>query len=45
MPAVPIARAGTKRAGAAFDMLNTWLVNEDIEDLILYRCLAGFGAR
>jgi hypothetical protein len=36
MPAEPSARAGLKPADAVFDMLNTWLVKKDTENLISY---------
>jgi len=36
MPAEPSARASLKPADAVFDMLNTWLVNKDTENLISY---------
>ena len=36
MPAEPSARAGMKPADAVFDMLNTWLVKKDTENLISY---------
>src|SRR6185436_2490054 len=36
MPAEPSARAGMQPAEAVFDMLNTWLVNRDIENIISY---------
>ena len=36
MPAEPSSRAGMKPADAVFDMLNTWLVKKDTENLISY---------
>ena len=36
MPAEPSARASMKPADAVFDMLNTWLVKKDTENLISY---------
>ena len=36
MPTEPSARADLKPADAVFDMLNTWLVKKDTENLISY---------
>jgi hypothetical protein len=36
MPSEPSARAALKPADAVFDMLNTWLVSKDTENLISY---------
>ncbi len=36
MPAEPAARAGMKPAEAVFDMLNTWLVKRDVENVLSY---------
>jgi hypothetical protein len=36
IPAEPAARAGMKPADAVFDMLNTWLVRRDAENVLSY---------
>ncbi|MGA7415916.1 MAG: hypothetical protein WBW33_35925 [Bryobacteraceae bacterium] len=36
MPAEPAARAGMKPADTVFDMLNTWLVKKDAENVLSY---------
>jgi hypothetical protein len=36
VPAQPAARAGMKPADAVFDMLNTWLVKKDAENVLSY---------